>query len=98
MPDWSLGLTGEMGALACQMRMAVGTIALSLGDPQEYPHVQLLQVTGVNNSEPPPDLIDLAWSLAGAWGTASQLTCWGAYTEQCARWLRMTGAGALLRS
>lgn len=78
--------------------VAVGTIALILGDQQECPHVQVLQVTGVNNSEPSPDLIVLAWSLAGAWGTASQLTCWGAYTEQCARWLRLTGVGALFRS
>lgn len=78
--------------------VVAGTIALGLGDPQQYPWVHVLQATGVNNSEPSPDLSDLAWSLAGAWDTEPQLTCWLAYADQCAQWLQLTGAGALRRS
>lgn len=65
----------------------VGTIALQRDDTNEYPVVQVLEVSGVENEAAGFDLCQLAQRLAEASNTPLQLEAWIAFESQYSQWL-----------
>lgn len=63
-----------------------GTIALGLDEGPEHPGVLVLDVTGVANSKPSPELSSLARDLAGSWKSNCQIQDWHAHARRCEEW------------
>jgi hypothetical protein len=65
----------------------IGTIALIFDKTADPHRVQLLQLSGADNSAPHPDVTKLAGALADSWVDEPQLARWEHYMNQCERWV-----------
>ena len=63
-----------------------GTIALRGHGFNWSQKVRVREVTGVDNTDPSPDLSRLAAALADGWTTDDEMAAWLAYDRACERW------------
>ena len=76
-------------------RGVAGTIALRYDTTERFPKVEVLQVTGVNNTVADYELCKLAQCLAESWTIEEQKTKWASSEDQCIHWRNIVSTSAV---